>query len=377
MFGRQLELFKLLGFSVKVDLSWLIIAVLIVWSLAVGLFPLYAPGLGPMSYWWMGLVGAIGLFGSIVLHELSHSLVARRFGVEMRGITLFIFGGVAEMDDEPPSAAAEFFVAIVGPVSSLVIAMACWLLEEAAMLVHSPVQVVAVLAYLAAINVILAVFNLIPAFPLDGGRVLRSILWHVGGNLRWATRVTSTLGQGFGILLIILGAVTFVAGNFIGGMWWFLLGLFVRQAAQASYQQLLMRRVLQDVPVARFMEPNVQTVSPSLSVDRLVDDYIYRYHFKMFPVVDEDRIIGCVSTQQIRELPREEWPQHAVRDVVQPCSDLNSIDIHSDAMTALKKMNRTGTSRLMVVENGQLRGIVSIKDLMRLISLKMELEEGV
>ncbi len=376
MFGKGLQLFKLFGFSVRVDASWLIIAVLVVWSLSAGFFPHYYPDLPDRAYLGMGIAGALGLFASIIFHELSHSLVARTSGMEMRGITLFVFGGVAEMDEEPPSPAGEFQMAIAGPVASVLVAAASFGLWQLGLTLGWPATVGGVFWYLGVINTVLVAFNLVPAFPLDGGRVLRSALWWWMGSLRDATRVTSAMGSGFGMLLIVLGVLEIVLGNFIGGMWWFLLGLFVRAAAAGSYQQLLVRRVLQGEPIRRFLQPNVQTVEPSSSVRQLVEDFIYRYHFKMFPVVDQDRLVGCVSTRTVRDVPREEWDDRRVSEIVEPCSERNTIDPDADALKALSRMNRSGASRMIVARNGHLEGIISLKDMMRLIALKIELEEG-
>ena len=195
MFGKRIKLFELSGFEVRIDLSWLVIAVLVTWSLAKGLFPYWHPHLSNETYWTMGVAGALGLFISIVAHEFCHSLVARKFGMPMKGITLFIFGGVAEMGDEPPTARAEFMMAIVGPLSSLVIGGICYLVSRWGEAGGWNTPVNAVTYYLFYINVILAAFNLLPAFPLDGGRVLRSILWGAKGNLSWATRVSSSIGS--------------------------------------------------------------------------------------------------------------------------------------------------------------------------------------
>lgn len=375
MFGKQFKLFTLFGFSVKVDLSWLVIAVLITYSLAEGLFPTFLKGLPKATYWWMGLAGALGLFGSIVVHEFAHSLVARMYGIHMRGITLFIFGGVAEMADEPPSAVAEFWVAIAGPVASVLIALGSAGLATAAMAAGSPSPIYAILWFVAFMNGSLVVFNLLPAFPLDGGRVLRALLWQLRGNLRWATRITSRIGAGFGLLLIVAGVISVLRGNAIGGVWWCLLGLFLRSAALSSYQQLLVRRVLEGEPVSRLMRTEVQTVPPELSLQELVDDYIYQHHFKMFPVVDGGRLVGCVTTRRVKEVPRDEWAGQTVAELAEPCSPENTISPDADAMEALKTMNRSGISRMMVVEGDQLRGIISLREMMKLISLKLELED--
>jgi CBS domain-containing protein len=235
--------------------------------------------------------------------------------------------------------------------------------------------VVGVIHYLSTINGLLAAFNLIPAFPLDGGRVLRSILWGLKGNVRWATRVSSWIGEAFGILLIALGVLSVVRGNFIGGMWWFLIGMFLHNAAKMSYRQLMVRKALEGEPIRRFMEPNPVTVPPSISVEELVEDYIYKYHFKMFPVVDSERLIGCVTTKQVREIPRAAWSQRMVRELAAECSMENVIEPGADAIKALSIMSRTGNSRLLVMEKGHLLGVITLKDLMKFLALKVELED--
>jgi len=374
MFGRRVTLFKLLGFAVRVDVSWLIIVVLVTWSLAQGLFPHYYEGLPKPVYWVMGAFGALGLFVAIVFHELSHSLVARRYGLQIKGITLFIFGGVAEMTDEPPSAKAEFMMAIAGPLASVAFALACYAIYVMGKVGGWPVPVIGVLWYLAFINVILAGFNMIPGFPLDGGRILRSILWYWKGNLRWATRIASQIGAGFGTVLVILGIVYIVFGNFVSGIWWFLIGMFLRNASQMSYQHLLRRKMLEGETVRRFMKAEPVTVPPSITIKELVEDYIYRYHFKMFPVTDGDRLIGCITTQRIKGVPMEEWGIRTVGSVVEACSPDNTVSPDTDAMEALSLMNRSGASRLMVVEGSRLVGVIALKDMLRLLALKLDLE---
>ena len=375
MFGKRIKLFKLLGFEVRIDLSWIIIALLITWSLSKGLFPAYYKNLSTQTYWWMGIIGALGLFLSIIAHEFSHSLVARKYGIPMKGITLFIFGGVAEMDEEPPSPKVEFMMAIAGPLSSILIALIFYGIHAIGKQGGLAEPINGVVGYLGWINAILAGFNLLPAFPLDGGRILRSILWGAKKNLRWATYISSRIGSGFGIFFIILGVIQVFRGNFVGGMWWFLIGMFLHGAAKASYQQLITRKALEGEPIRRFMKTDPVTVSPSISLERLVEDYIYKYHFKMFPVVEDSvKLLGCVTTKQVKEIPREDWGRKTVGEFAAQCSPENSIEPQADAMRALSIMNQTGNSRLMVVEKGRLVGIIALKDLLELLSLKVELE---
>jgi Zn-dependent protease/CBS domain-containing protein len=374
MFGRKFKLFKLLGFEVGLDPSWIIIAILIAWSLSTGFFPFRYKNLSTQTYWLMGVIGAIGLFLSIIAHEFTHSIVARKNGMPMKGITLFIFGGVAEMGDEPPSAKAEFQIAVVGPLSSVAIAAIFYAIYKLGMQTGWPQPVNGIVAYLAMINGLLAVFNMIPAFPLDGGRILRSILWGWKKNLRQATRISSAIGVGFGIFLIILGVLRFLSGNFIGGMWFFLIGMFIQSAAKMSYQQLVTRRALEGEPLKRFMKTDPVTVPASTPVEQLVEDYVYRYHFKLFPVVNDHTLLGCVTTKQIKETPREEWRSKSAADLMVRCSEENTLAPDSDAVEALSAMRRNNASRLMVVEGDKLVGIIALKDMLEFLSLKIELD---
>ncbi|HON11880.1 MAG TPA: site-2 protease family protein [Chitinispirillaceae bacterium] len=375
MFGTRFTLFKLLGFEVRIDTSWIIIALLIVWSLAQGVFPLYDRNLSPSTYWILGVLGALGLFASIIFHELCHSLVARRFGLPMKGITLFIFGGVAEMDDEPASPRAEFLMAIAGPLASIGVGALCFaLLSFTRGILARPPGLV--LNYLGTINLILAGFNLLPAFPLDGGRVFRSVLWRWKGNLRWATKVASRVGSAFGLFLIFLGVFSVLGGGLIGGIWWALIGLFLRSASKMSYQNVLVRDALEGESVRRFMKEDPVTVTADTTVDHLVEDFIYKYHYKMFPVVKDSKPLSCVNINDVRNIPREEWNHHTVDELAKPCSTDNTISIDEDALKALSLMNRTGSSRLMVVDHGgRLVGMVAMRDLMRFLALKLDLEE--
>lgn len=373
MFGKRITLFKLFGFEVRIDLSWLVLGFLITWSLAKGIFPGYYKGFPEATYWWMGVAGALGLFGSIVFHELAHSLVAKRFGVTMKGITLFIFGGVAEMENEPPSPKAEFFMAVAGPLSSVLLGLILYAAFSRGENFSTPLH--GVLSYLTIINFILAGFNLLPAYPLDGGRVLRSILWKWKKNLRWATHRASQIGSGFGIALIFFGALNVLRGDIIGGIWQVMIGFFLRNAAQSSYQQVLIRKTLEGEKVERFMKKDPVTAPASLSLQELVEDYIYTYHHKMYPVVERGKLLGCITTRQVKEVPRERWQQRTVGEALSGCSPENTVGPGMDALKALSIMRRTGNSRLMVVDAGQLVGIVSLKDIMGFLSMKFDIGE--
>jgi len=375
MFGPQTTLFNLFDFKIKIDLSWIFIALLVAWSLASGYFPAVYEGLPQATYWSMGIVGAIGLFFSIVFHELAHSLVARRYGIMIRGITLFIFGGVAEMETEPKNARGEFMMAIAGPLSSLFLGVVFALLSSAGQQLNAPAALYGILSYLAFFNIIIAVFNMVPAFPLDGGRVLRAALWHKSGDIRWATQIASNAGIGFGYILMALGILNFVSGNFLVGLWWFLIGIFVQNAAAAHFQRLRMRRVLKGQTVAQFMTADPVTVSPDIKLDALVENYVYKTHHKVYPVLEGNRLVGRITTGDIKEVGQDQWAVTYVGDVMKPCSQDNMIEADTDAMNALDRIQRTRNGRLIVTRDGVLVGIISLKDLLELLTLKLDLEE--
>ncbi|MBN2244940.1 MAG: site-2 protease family protein [Candidatus Aminicenantes bacterium] len=372
MFGRRITIFTLFGFKVRIDISWLVIALLISWTLAKGTFPYYYKNLSSSMYWIMGVLGVLGLFVSIVVHELSHSLAARKFGLPMKGITLFIFGGVAEMSEEPPSPKAEFFMAIAGPLSSILFGSVLLIIYFMGSFSGWPKPIMGVLIYLSIINFILAAFNLIPAFPLDGGRVLRSILWGYKNNIQWATKIASGIGRGFGIALVIIGAVSILMGNVVGGLWWILIGMFLRGASQSSYQHMVIRDVLEGQTVRKFMTEKVIIVSPDTTINDFIENYLYKYHFKMFPVVSEDRLLGCVTLDGVKEIPLEERKDHLVHEILKVCSKKNTISPDEDAMKAVAIMRENNSSRLMVVEGEKLAGIISLKDLLHYLTLELE-----
>jgi len=377
MFGKRYTLARIFGFDIRIDLTWLILVALIVWTLSAGYFPASYADLPASTYVWMGVLGAIGLFASIIIHELAHSAVGRRLGMRIHGITLFVFGGAAEMTEEPASAKAEFLMAAAGPAASFVLAVLFFLIALLLAALDTPGPLVTVVHYLSAINVILGLFNLAPAFPLDGGRILRAALWQWRGDVLWATRWAAQIGGMLGFALILLGILNvIVAGNLIGGMWWFLIGLFVRAAASQSYQQLIARRALEGVRVSRFMNAHPVAVSADLPVERLIEDYVLGRRLKMVPVLEDGQLVGSVSLKEVKERPRADWPVLPVRDVLRPRSAENTVPPQMPATEALSLMQRTGNSRLMIAEGDRLLGVVSLRDLMSYLALRMELDES-
>jgi CBS domain-containing protein len=277
------------------------------------------------------------------------------------------------MKDEPAAPRTEFLMAVAGPIASIVLGVAFYALHLAAASLGWATWLEGVLLYLGVINLVLAAFNLVPAFPLDGGRMLRAVLWGWKGNLRWATRIAARIGAGFGIFLVVLGVFNVITGNFIGGMWWFLIGMFVRGAANMSYQQLVMRKAFAGVPVRRVMEENPVSVSPAISVADL-EGRFYKHRLTAFPVVEDSKLVGCATVRDLRQLARERWPGTAVRAVMRPCSGDNTIGPDDDALSAFQTMGRTGNRRLLVAEGERLVGTVSRRDMFEFLSIKLDLE---
>jgi Zn-dependent protease/CBS domain-containing protein len=373
MFGRRVKLFSIFGFDIRLDASWIVIAALVTWSLAAAIFPVAFPGLPAGHYWAMGACGAVLFFASIVFHELCHSLVANHYKLPMKGITLFIFGGVAEMGGEPQSPKIEFLMAIAGPLASIAIGCFFRLLQLSG--TSWPVEVVGVLAYLAWINWALALFNLIPAFPLDGGRVLRAALWHFTRNLLRATKIASAIGAGFGILLMAFAVWQLLTGYFISAIWYFLIGGFLRGASLASFQQLKLRLALEGEEVRRFMHPNPVAVPADLSLRELVEDYFYRYDQKVYPVVEQSQdLVGCVTANDVKAVPRDEWDRHHVSELVHQCPDRATVTPDTSALRALAKIQETGGAPLLVTEQNHLLATVSPRDISNFLQAKMEME---
>ena len=378
MFGQQIRLFDLFGFEIKIDLSWVVLALLVTWTLATGYFPTTYADATPLTYWKMGVAGAFGLFASIIFHELCHSLVARRYGMRISGITLFIFGGVAEMQDQPPSPKAEFLMAAAGPASSYLLAGLLLLVNVGLGMGDLGSSAQEVIGYLALINIVLATFNLIPAFPLDGGRVYRAWMWHRTGNMKAATLKAAQTGGIFGLVLIFYGVYSLITGNLVGGLWLGLIGLFLRGAARQSIVQMESQFLMQDQPVSRFMSGNPDTVTPDITLDQLVEEHIYRHYHEFFPVVDHGgRLLGNIGVIQLRKIPRDKWAGLTVGEAMTPDTAANSVRADDDVMDVLRAMQSRGQSRLCVSDQqGQLVGIITLKDIMHLIALKMEIEGG-
>jgi CBS domain-containing protein len=255
-----------------------------------------------------------------------------------------------------------------------VLSAACYLAFAVGYRIHLPIVPLGLIGYLAFVNSLLGGFHLIPAFPLDGGRVLRAALWHWKQDLHRATRWASRIGSWFGLALILSGIFHVITGDFIIGIWWFILGLFLRTAAGTAYYQVVARTKLSGEAIRRFMTPNPETVSSDLPIDRLVEEHFYRSLHEMYPVMEDTRLIGCVHSKQVAGIPRDQWTQLTVRDILTPCSAENTIAGDINALAALSIMNRTGATRMLVLDGDRLAGVVTLKDLLKLLALKLNLE---
>jgi Zn-dependent protease len=367
MFGSSFRLGKISGITISVDYSWFIIFGLFVFLLARGYFPLAAPEIGVGWYWFISVFTSLFFFGSVVAHEMSHALVARRRGIPINNITLFIFGGVAQMEDEPKTPGDEFKMAIAGPLAS--IGMAVIFFGTALVFAMSGSRLFfAAFTYLWFINVILAVFNMLPGFPLDGGRVFRAFLWWLLGNLRRATRIASVTGQMFGWALIMLGVGSLFLPILRGGgslIWFALIGWFLVSAARNSYQQVVLRETLQQVPIREVMSRHTEAVPPEISVERLVGEYFLKDSPSTLPVERDDLLLGTVSVEDVRALPRERWGATLVTEVMKPLENEQVMHLDEDAWDATNRMARTKSDRVLVEEDGRVQGLVTRGSIMR------------
>lgn len=373
MFGRRFNFLTFAGIKIGFDISWFFIAILFSWSLAVGYFPYYYPQFSLQLFWLMGVTGTLGLFICIVLHELGHALVAKYFKLPISQITLFIFGGVAEIKKEPHSPKIEFLVAVAGPLVSLFLAALLYLITLAGQQWGWPIPVIAVTKYLALINVTIVLFNLVPAFPLDGGRIFRSILWGIKKDLGWATQISTRIGTAFGWTLCLLGLLTIIGGSFLSGFWLIILGLFLQRAATSSRTQYYVGRVLRGEKVQRFMTKDPISVPPHITIKEFVDEYVYSSYHHFYPVTEQGRLLGYISLKEVKSLPLEKWDRTRVENVMVHSSQLKTISPETSALEALNRLNEIEAPLLLVVKDGHLVGLLTVQDLFKWIAIKLEL----
>jgi Zn-dependent protease/predicted transcriptional regulator len=372
---KGLKLFRVLGIQISLNYTWFIVFGLIAWSLAIGYFPSSYPDLSRSAHLVMGFLGAFFLFLSVLVHELTHSYIAKREGIEVKEITLFIFGGVSQLTKEPEDPEKELKMAIGGPLSSLVLALIFWIVAKVTSPAPHLILITGLLGYLAFINLSLAVFNLIPGFPLDGGRVLRAIYWKKTGSLKKATRVASEAGKWIGVGIIVLGLFWILMGNLIGGFWFVIIGIFLRSAAEGGLQQVVTKGALEGVKVKELMSRGIISVSPSLRIDRLVEDFYLTHTYIAYPVVEGERVIGIITLKRVKEVPRDQWMEKTVREVMMPLQEEIMLDPDGEVVDALQKMIRTKEGRLPVVKDGKAMGMITRGDILNLLEIKTDLME--
>ena len=372
--GGSYRLLRLFGIDILVHWSWLAIFVLLTWWLSQGFFNDEYEDWTTGQRWAAAVVAALAFFASILLHELAHSLVARREGLPVKSITLFIFGGVSALGAEPETPGQEFRVAIVGPLVSFILAAIFGAVAFVAFLSDagdSPPG--AIVLYLAIINAAVGVFNLLPGYPLDGGRVLRAVLWAVGRNLLMATRWASWVGTFIAFLLIAIGVISILMGNFVGGAWFIVIGWFLRNVADASYQQLRFRSTLGGTKVGDLANRSFSAAPPDISLDTLVDEYMLANSQRCVPVVLAAELLGLVTMADLKRVPRKDWGTTSVFGAMTPREKLHQVDVREDVPRALEVMTRENVNQLPVTEFGRFIGFVSRGDVLRLMEIRSEL----
>ncbi|MDE3153847.1 MAG: site-2 protease family protein [Acidobacteriota bacterium] len=359
MSRQQIALGRVLGIPIGLDYSWFLIFALITWALASSYYPVEFPTWAPAMYWVMGALTAVMLFVSVLLHELGHSAVALRFRIPVRSITLFIFGGVAQIATDPPGALAEFLVAAAGPLVSFTLAA---LFDGLKGLAPAGGALFGLLEYLAYINAALAIFNLIPGFPLDGGRVFRAIVWAVTRDMRRATWVAAMVGRGFAFLFILYGVWQVFAGRFADGLWIAFIGWFLDNAAAGQIQQQAVQGRLAGHTVAQVMDPHVPAVDGTMTLQEVVDGHVMRTGDRAFLVMEAAGAAGLLTFHRITEVPRDDWPSTAASQVMVPFDRVHSVAPDTPVWQALQQMEQTGASQLPVVTEGRVVGLVSRQD---------------
>jgi Zn-dependent protease/predicted transcriptional regulator len=370
---RSFGQFQVAGITIGFDYSWFIIFGLVLLALSGGYFPHYYPGYRTQTYWIAGIFATLCFFASLVIHELAHSLVAIRAGIEIKEITLFIFGGVSRITEEPKDPVTEFKIAAVGPLASFALAVVFWIIMK----LFAGLQLIlltGIFYYLAWINLALGIFNLIPGFPLDGGRLFRALFWWRTGSLTRATRVAADLGKGFAMALMILGGFQIFRGDLIGGIWFIFIGMFLRGMSQRGYEEVVIRRTLENVPVREIMTREVVTVTANLSLYELIYHYFLQYPYRGFPVKEDGRILGMISLNQVKDIPPGEYPVLGIKDFITRLSDDMVISPEGTLDEAMKQMTQKDLDRLLVMQQGELVGLITRKSLLRFVEIKQILE---
>ena len=375
MLKTSLTLFKVFGIPVEINVSWFVIFALVAWSLVTLYFPANYPDMPVASYWVMGVVAALMLFASVILHELSHSYVAKMHGVPIRRITLFLFGGVSQMERESEEPETEIKIAIAGPAMSFVLMFVFYLVYVGIRAGGEAGGVAPVFRYLAIVNGMLGIFNLIPGFPLDGGRLLRAAIWKGTGNLRKATYVASRVGSVVGIVFVLVGFFAVFWGFFIFGLWMVMIGFFLRQASSASYLHVVVEGALKGFKVRDAMRADFVSVPGDITVQDLVDDYVFKHHLDCYPVMEGRELMGLIAVEDIKGMPRQVWNKTRIADVMRKDIDRISVHLDDDLSGVLRKTISERCGRLAVLEGGEVVGVVTRKDIVEAMKALADVRE--
>jgi Zn-dependent protease/predicted transcriptional regulator len=343
--------------EIKINISVALIALFVAYSLAAGILPYNAPGESPVLYWMVGIVTSVAFVGSILWHEMAHSLMALRYGIPVVQIILYLFGGVAQISRDPERPVQEFWIAIVGPISSIVLAIFFGILSK------MPGVTGVACAWLAIVNLTLALFNLLPGFPLDGGRVLRSALWRIGGSFRLATRQASRVGQVMAGLFLLFALWQIIQGDVFNGIWFILIAAFLYSAATVSYRSAKGASLAMNTPVRRVMRANVPTVEPSMPLAILAWRYLDHYADQAFPVVEDGALVGMISAMEVNKIPRLDWGKFKVAETMLPREKLCVVAPEDDIQAALDAFESTGTDHAPVYDAEQFVGMLNRRDI--------------
>jgi Zn-dependent protease len=368
--NASLKLGQIWGIPIGVHTSWFIIFGLLTWSLSTGYFPNAYPGLTVISHLVLGLITTILFFASVLAHELGHAMFALRNQIPVRGITLFIFGGIAQIAQEPRSPGAEFRIAIAGPLVSFLLSGIfgiAYLLDQQIPLLAAPSE------YLMRINFFLAAFNLIPGFPLDGGRVLRALIWWRSGNFHKANRIAAFSGQLVAFGFIGWGIITIIGGNFLNGLWLAFIGWFLQNAAASSYSQTNMREALAGIRVSQIMSTDCPRVTSLTPLSQLVDEQVLRNGQRCFFVADNGKLEGVLTLKDITQIPQQKWRYMTSGQVMIPISRLTAVDSNTELLYALQTMDNADVAQVPVLNNGELVGILSRDHVVHYLRTRAEL----
>lgn len=363
---------KIKGIPIGIHYSWVIIFGIITWSLATVYFPSQYPDWPPVLKFGVGLITSLLFFGSVLFHELFHSFVALQYGIPVNSITLFIFGGVSQISREARTPASEFWIAISGPLSSIGLAIFFAIVYLASQ--DTLVPLAALARYLSYINLALAAFNLVPGFPLDGGRVLRSVVWGITGRFVSATRFASIVGQGIAYLIMLGGLIVIITGDVLGGAWFMIIGWFLANAAESSFRQVMLQDMLHDVPATVVMTRDFETVDPAMRLDKLVSEHILRHHMHAFPAaVDGGALQGIITLHDVKKVPQERWAFTMVSEVMTRAEHLIMLSPADGLAQAFQLLTVNRVGQIPVVERGQIIGLVTRTDLMHYIHTRSQL----